>query len=662
MRTDITSVRDIHEIHVLGHTCANLNGELLFIWGGTNEQVAHSAAKNSSIWIYETLTGYWRRRICSGECPPYLSGCSSCLIGQKMYIFGGHSTAQDDWLNCLYCLDLETFIWTDCGAQAQAQPTEPIRSDKNVAWSHNGKLYVFGGYGWSQVEHFLQLLDCQRDLQLVPDRRWPKFGWNNQLVEFDPSDKTWRWPRYSGKCPTARAAHSGALIGEKFFIFGGRDSQQRLNDLHTFDMQTLEWQRVAVISNESSGLLRPTIRHLLEASGEENGDAHVSIEMAQDEESSEEETDEVDDNHRQIVEEMHEVGVDEEDDDDEERAAQERVGGPSPSSSSTSLSRANIPEQPGDGLEAKSLMVGIEDHEDEDLECPRPSHMLERWSLSSTTTTATSHNNPDESDHHSSDQQLAPPSARNWVQLAQQPGSGANQAHYADPNMSPAPQASEHFQGGDHQQISRRLAGDESAQAAVAPLAPPGNDQDHATNEQRPLTPCDSVGAGDEVNQQQQRPPSLPVGRSFCSLTPISNEGMLLYGGVNSQDENLADCWIFNIALNRWTQIDYTKHNHKLMRPRLWHTGARTKQNEVVIIGGSCSDKIDEYCSDVLLISFEPRSLKRLALDTVSRAVRLKTIQRTRGIPSTLIKLIKLRKQAMALTTYRPVGDTTNQQ
>lgn len=650
MRTDVTSVREIPGMHAMGHTCANLNGDLLFVWGGTNDRVAYLAIKNSSIWIYETLTGYWRHRSCSGDCPPYLSSCASCLIGQKMYIFGGHSTVQDNWLNCLYCLDLETFIWTDVGSQAKALPTKPIRSDKNVAWSFGGKLYIFGGYGWSQIEHYLELLDCQRDLQLVPDHRWPKFGWNNQLVEYNPSDKTWRWPNYTGKCPSARAAHSGALVGNKYFVFGGRDSHERLNDLYTFDTQTFDWQQIANISNRATGIQAPLsqpIGHLLELRDNESNSNQFN-----------DDTNDVDESHRQIIEEMHDMGVDENDEEDDEQANAAVWNLASSSSPSSSAARANI----SDEFELKHLEVNSDDLDEGEFEYPHPSHLLERWSLAS--------NNNDNDDETSnicllgqqqqqtetdeSTQQLNMTASTQSILLINHPQLRGLQSTQQQSQQQPSHQSEQERNANQintlQQQLNAALV--EETNQAQSSAAPNHNQNHYHFNA---LEQDNNPASIDNQQQQEVAQLSIPPGRSFCSLTPISDNDMLLFGGVNSQDQNLDDCWLYNIEQNRWTQIDYTKQSHKLMRPRLWHTGSRTKQNEVIIIGGSCSDKIDEYCSEVLSISFEPKSLKRLALDTVSRAVRMKTILRTMGIPSTLIKLIKLRKQAIALTTHRPV-------
>lgn len=551
MRVETSSIKELPDMHRMGHTCANLNGELFFVWGGVDDKVAYVTTRNNDLWIYETITGYCRRRICSGECPPHLSASSSALINQKMYVFGGHSTSLDNWLNSLYCLDLDTFVWKDLGSQAKGEPTKPIRSDKCVSWSHHGRFYVFGGYGWSQIEHLLQLLDQQKDLQLTPDHRWPKFGWNNQLVEYNPVDNTWRWPSYTGKCPSARAAHSGALMGDKYYLFGGRDSRERLNDLYTLDMKTFEWSQIAVVSDPTghSRLDRP-IRHLLEpAESEQQDDA----------------------DNEDVMDEMRREAI----------SVEEELT-PSPSA----------------GLQESSNRLGLDntaelnyddddDDEDEDgdeypTEYPHPSHLLERWSLSSnqpaSCSTSLDHPNCLHMNLHSMD----------------------------------IDEARDHSSSDDN---SDQNDLDQQHQQSVEPIDPPA---------------------------------ATPVGRSFSSFTPISDRDIMLYGGVSSQDENLADCWLFNTERACWTQLDL-KNKHS----RLWHTGARTKNNEVVIIGGSNSDKVDEFCSDVVTISTEPKSLKRLALDSVSRSIRMRSIHKMKNLPSTIGKLIKLRKQAMALTMRR---------
>lgn len=611
MRTETSNIKELRDMHLIGHTCLSLNGELLLVWGGSSDSDEDEDQINTDIWIFETLTGYWRRKKCSGECPPYTSSATSALIGKRMFVFGGQEKVDriSHWTNSLYCLDLETFIWTNLGIRAKAEPTMPIKCDKCVSWTYDGKFYIFGGYGWSQIEHMLHLLDRQKDLQLAPDSRWPRFGWNNQLVEYDPKDDTWRWPSYKGKCPSARAAHSGALIGDTYYIFGGRDCQERLNDMYTFDMKTFEWNQITV---SSGGSLRSSLRpigHLLEDSLEAGSvnENHSS--------SSNETTGQMvdDDESETVDEEMIQESLREID-----------YPAPSPSTScplgSTSIATATTTNRNHTPSASPSWIS--DDEDDEPYEYPHPSHLLERGSLSSNHSSSNRYDeclnemmNLTNQEHQQQHQQSRP------MDQAYVNNGNSNNSNGSDDNNTIYEATSQQQQQQPQQQHE-----------AVNPLEI-DNDQLVAS------------GGGNSDLDRKQQEPLVPVGRSFSSFTPISDQDILLYGGVSSQDKNLDDCWLFNINKNHWTPLDLKNRN----KPRLWHTGCRTKSNEVVIIGGSSSDKVNEFCTDVFSISMEPKSLKRLALDATARSVRMRSIRRVKGLPATIMKLIKLRKQAVVM-------------
>lgn len=594
MRFETSNIKSLPDTNRMGHTCTNLNGELFFIWGGADDSLASTSRANSQLWIYETLTGYWRRRECTGECPPYLSGATSCLIGGKMYTFGGHSVAQDNWLNNLYCLDLDSFVWTDLSSRSKADPSKPIRCDKSSSWSFNGRVYIFGGYGWAQTEHLLQLLDKQKDLQLTPDNRWPKFGWNNQLVEFNPRDNTWRWPSYSGKCPSARAAHSGDIMQNKYYLFGGRNSQERLNDLYVFDMDSFEWTQIAVVEMPVGASFTSFLQSSNQVS--QIGD-NQALEMDGQVNNHEADT------YSDIEEDQSIIEIDL-DDDRENPFVDDLDNLPRLTSDKTSLINNNSRVEDGNEMHS----------DDSNLSAPEVAHnsscTVHRWSIDS---------------HDRSNQTISS----------------------EDCNCS----------NNQILEITQSAAQDESNQ----PIEHMTNQQPEIRNanhdnymieledEQIDVEGGIQIVELDEPDvENQSQTPVLPEGRSFSSFTPISATDIMLYGGISSQDIVLDDCWIFNVVQNRWTQVEL---KHKL--PRLWHSAARTRNNELVIIGGSCSIKVDEFCSDVLAISLEPKSLKRLALDTVARSIRIKTMKLCKGLPSTIEKLIRLRKQAIALTMRR---------
>jgi hypothetical protein len=57
----------------------------------------------------------------------------------------------------------------------------------------------------------------------------------NDLHTLDVDRMEWNEPRIAGQNPSARANHSSAVVGDKLYIFGGWDGQQRLNDIFVFD-------------------------------------------------------------------------------------------------------------------------------------------------------------------------------------------------------------------------------------------------------------------------------------------------------------------------------------------------------------------------------------------------------------------------------------------
>lgn len=504
MRFEVSGFPGLPELHRVGHICVALNdGALFLLWGGANNRLASSVSSSTYLWMYNTLTNYCTRQYCTGECPPDSSGATSSLIGHQLYVFGGLSFSENYCMNGLYCLDLRTFVWRNLNLNASAQPTSPINSAKCVSWSYNGRLYVFGGYGCAQVEHFIQLLDNQPDFNIVTDSRWPATGWNNQLVEYDPRSNNWRWPKYSGKVPSARAGHTGALMHSKYYLFGGRNDHERFNDLYVFDMQTFNCSRLAVFSSDemSVGLVRPLSEF--------------------------------------------------------------------------------------------------------------------------------SYFNPD---IVSNDRQQRPPLQQLLSHAIQRAGIIPSQ-HLRDNNTGSTSSNSHHNQA-------------VNVSSSVPPPTPLS--QSNRNNLQSASYSCQS--SFHRANGFALKP-DVPPSRSLSSFTPINSEEILLCGGVTSQLGNNCDFWLFNIRTNHWTRLDIN-----IKSPKFWHTASCTRSNEVVIIGGSCTSNPRVPCSEIWLVSLEPKSLKRLALDSVSKFVSFEKITKIVGLPYDIVDLIQCRKQAMSLSVANLKG------
>ncbi|XP_067119507.1 kelch domain-containing protein 2-like [Centruroides vittatus] len=108
-----------------------------------------------------------------------------------------------------------------------------------------------------------------------------------------------------------------------------------------------------------------------------------------------------------------------------------------------------------------------------------------------------------------------------------------------------------------------------------------------------------------------------PQGRSWHSLTTISQDVILLYGGFSQHNEPLSDCWQLNLSTLTWLQVDLS-----FTKPRLWHTACLTSYGEVIIYGG-CTENIlnrtivAEHASNLIILRFSPKTLFRLSLDRI---------------------------------------------
>lgn len=102
------------------------------------------------------------------------------------------------------------------------------------------------GYGLATLEGLLQLLEKQQGFHLFLHERSPEHAWNNQFVDFTPSDSVCLWPVYSSKVTSACSSLSGSFPGSNYYISGGNDGRTRSSDLYVLDMNTLNWQEMNV--------------------------------------------------------------------------------------------------------------------------------------------------------------------------------------------------------------------------------------------------------------------------------------------------------------------------------------------------------------------------------------------------------------------------------
>uniref|UniRef100_UPI00398F2B85 kelch domain-containing protein 1 isoform X2 n=2 Tax=Pristiophorus japonicus TaxID=55135 RepID=UPI00398F2B85 len=109
-----------------------------------------------------------------------------------------------------------------------------------------------------------------------------------------------------------------------------------------------------------------------------------------------------------------------------------------------------------------------------------------------------------------------------------------------------------------------------------------------------------------------------PQGRSWHTLTPVTDDQIFLFGGLSAESQPLSDAWIYSVGATEWRQLEHCPKN----RPRLWHTACLGKEYEVMVFGGSKDDLLSYdsgHCNDVLIFQTQPYSLFRLCLDCIAK-------------------------------------------
>ncbi|XP_055017525.1 kelch domain-containing protein 1 isoform X3 [Boleophthalmus pectinirostris] len=111
-----------------------------------------------------------------------------------------------------------------------------------------------------------------------------------------------------------------------------------------------------------------------------------------------------------------------------------------------------------------------------------------------------------------------------------------------------------------------------------------------------------------------------PVGRSWHSLSPVSDSSLFLFGGLSMDCNPMSDGWVFDTETRKWTEVEHPFKN----KPRLWHTACPGRDSDVIVFGGSCDYILlvdTGHCNDALVFQTQPYPLSRICEDYIARTV-----------------------------------------
>lgn len=203
-----------------GHACLAV-GNLVIVFGGTSYSGDSKFTYMNDLWALDSDTMKWHKPSCAGRAPGARYAHAACVVGYKVYIFGGKGSSGVLY-NDLWCLDVERWAWEHVPSSTAAPPAARCGHSLTAV---GDKLAVFGGWDGTR-------------------------NWFNDFWLFDISTFTWVKPAATGMAPQARHGHVTIYdeVSQRLLVFGGWSNAadgvpQYNNDTRALELHTLAWSR-----------------------------------------------------------------------------------------------------------------------------------------------------------------------------------------------------------------------------------------------------------------------------------------------------------------------------------------------------------------------------------------------------------------------------------
>eukprot|EP01116_Phalansterium_solitarium_P005530 TRINITY_DN1726_c0_g1_i1.p1 TRINITY_DN1726_c0_g1~~TRINITY_DN1726_c0_g1_i1.p1 ORF type:complete len:380 (+),score=119.82 TRINITY_DN1726_c0_g1_i1:123-1262(+) len=220
------------------HSLVSLPDGSLLLFGGAR-LTATGREETNALWSWQPDNGWSEvRPKTDSNLPPARACAASCALGDRLFVFGGLSS-NSGWLGDLAVFDSQSQTWT-----VHSTPSDsvwpPARDKAAMCAVGPNRAMLFGGFGPKDSD---SSGDDDDEMGSDDDEDGAEFGWFNDVHFLDTDTATWSRPTVTGTPPTPRAAFGMCSIGSKVYVFGGRDTMQRVNDVHVFDVDTCSWSQ-----------------------------------------------------------------------------------------------------------------------------------------------------------------------------------------------------------------------------------------------------------------------------------------------------------------------------------------------------------------------------------------------------------------------------------
>ena len=222
----------------------------LLVFGGWTD----NATTTNELWKFNVLTNTWHNltSVQYGSIPPVRSNHSCVLIDDQMIVFGGLGQNPDDLLCDTFILDLNTLEWTSVTYLGTEGVDYPHKSRSHACAVHRKRMVLFGGGSDKVCYNDLWVFDLlvKRWIKVEPQEpRLFKEVKKKQAERRQLHSYALSWLSELGIPPTAvfkqpepRLFSVGVVTDvDQFFVFGGRNGKQKINETWRFDFESHEW-------------------------------------------------------------------------------------------------------------------------------------------------------------------------------------------------------------------------------------------------------------------------------------------------------------------------------------------------------------------------------------------------------------------------------------
>jgi len=202
------------------HTATVVGKHMILIGGQETD-----TKRFNDILYYDMETNTFSQPPIRGDKVPNFSRHTACLVGSRIYVFGGFDGISTNFNLAIF--DPRGRTWAQVPQESLRGDIPPSRTN-HAAAAVGDKMYIFGGNNNNQYGAY-QVLD---DLYVLNTRTM-----------------TWERPSTTGERPCARSGHTLTAIGSKLYLFGGGVWNEdngwvhKFNDLHVLDTETMHWSR-----------------------------------------------------------------------------------------------------------------------------------------------------------------------------------------------------------------------------------------------------------------------------------------------------------------------------------------------------------------------------------------------------------------------------------